>query len=270
MSKVTFITEWNVSGQPDGIAISANGEVFVNINNNHRIVKYNTEGELLAEWSSEGESRGIAVSQDGEVFSVNNLFQVVKSRTNGDVSANINNSHHVLKYSDEGKRLADWRAEGEAAGIAISPHGEIFVNINNSHRIVKYSTEGELLAELSYEGDSGGIAVGSDGEIFSITDVPKVVKQSTDGNLLAEWSVVAGVIESNGIVVSPDNEVFVNINNSHRVAKYSSDGELLLEWGGKGNQPGEFISPSGVSIGPNELVYVADKGNNRIQVFHCP
>lgn len=86
----------------------------------------------------------------------------------------------------------------------------------------------------------------------------------------AEWSVVAGVIETNGIVISPDNEVFVNINNSHRVAKYSADGELFLEWGSKGNQPCEFISPSGVAIGPNEFVYVADKGNHRIQVFHCP
>ncbi len=135
---------------------------------------------------------------------------------------------------------------------------------------MKYSADGELLAEFSSSGESGRVAVSQDGEVFSVQNLFRVVKQDTDGNLHAEWSVVAGVIETNGIVVSPDNEVFVNINNSHRVAKYSADGELLLEWGGKGNQPGEFISPSGVAIGPNELVYVADKGNNRIQVFHCP
>ena len=36
---------------------------------------------------------------------------------------------------------------------------------------------------------------------------------------------------------------------------------------GRGNGPGEFERPEGIAIDANRKVYVADTGNNRIQVF---
>jgi DNA-binding beta-propeller fold protein YncE len=94
-----------------------------------------------------------------------------------------------------------------------------------------------------------------------------VVKYSAEGELLTEWSVVAGVIETNGMAVGPGGEVYVNINNNHRVVKYSAEGEILDEWGGEGSEPGQFLSPTGVAVSEDGLVYIADSGNNRIQVF---
>lgn len=230
MSTITFMTEWPVEGGPDGIAVSPDGEVFVTINNNYRVVKYSAEGVLLAEWSCEGEPGGIAVSPEGEVF------------------VNINHN---------------WRAFENSAD------SEVFVNINNNWRVVKYSADGVLLAEWPSEGESSGIAVSPEGEVFSVNNMLRVAKCSAAGDPLAGWSVIAGVIETNGIVVSPDGDVFVTITNSHRVLKYNAAGELLAEWGGEGDQPGEFRSPAGVALGPDGLVYVADKGNSRVQVFRC-
>jgi hypothetical protein len=230
MSTITFVTEWPVEGGPDGIAVSLDGEVFVNINNNWRVVKYSAEGDRLAEWSFEGESSGIAVSPDGEVF------------------VNINNNYRIVEYG---------------------ANGEVFVNINNNYRVVKYSAEGDRLEEWPFQGASSGIAVSPDGGILRVNNTLRAVKCSAAGDPLAEWSVVAGVIETNGIVVSPNGEVFITVSDSHRVMKYSAEGELLAAWGGEGDQPGEFRSPVGVALGPDGLVYVADKGNSRIQVFQC-
>ena len=87
MSEILFVTEWPVEGGPDGIAIGPDGNVFVNINNNHRVVKYSPAGEPLADFPFEGESNGIAVSSDNEVFSVNNMLRVVKYSAVGELLA---------------------------------------------------------------------------------------------------------------------------------------------------------------------------------------
>ena len=41
--------------------------------------------------------------------------------------------------------------------------------------------------------------------------------------------------------------------------------EYLAVWGGKGNGPGQFQSPQGISVDPAGFLYVADTGNQRIQ-----
>jgi len=43
--------------------------------------------------------------------------------------------------------------------------------------------------------------------------------------------------------------------------------ETLALWGSNGSGDGQFVNPRGVAIGPDGLIYVADSGNNRIQVF---
>ena len=42
----------------------------------------------------------------------------------------------------------------------------------------------------------------------------------------------------------------------------------MLSWGLKGNKPGQFKYPAGIAIDEQGLVYVADTGNNRIQVYN--
>lgn len=40
-----------------------------------------------------------------------------------------------------------------------------------------------------------------------------------------------------------------------------------MRWGTKGSGPGQFSTPHGIAIDAKDNVYVADRGNNRIQVF---
>ena len=75
---VQMVTLWNVDGQADNIAIGPGGEVYVNINNSHKVVKYSSVGEMLDGWTVEGEMTGIAVGPNGLVYvsSTNGLIQV--------------------------------------------------------------------------------------------------------------------------------------------------------------------------------------------------
>jgi hypothetical protein len=52
-----------------------------------------------------------------------------------------------------------------------------------------------------------------------------------------------------------------------RVAKFDKDAHFIKSWGQRGTNPGEFNSLRGIAIDAKGLVYVADGGNKRIQVF---
>jgi DNA-binding beta-propeller fold protein YncE len=42
---------------------------------------------------------------------------------------------------------------------------------------------------------------------------------------------------------------------------------FLKSWGKKGDKPGELKSPQRIAVGPDNLIYIADTSNHRIQVF---
>ena len=67
---------------------------------------------------------------------------------------------------------------------------------------------------------------------------------------------------------SKDGSSFVadGYGNS-RVAKYDKDGNFVKSWGERGGQPGNFNTPHSLVVDNNDVVYVADRGNSRIQVF---
>lgn len=52
-----------------------------------------------------------------------------------------------------------------------------------------------------------------------------------------------------------------------RIVKFDRDGNYLLEWGTRGSQDGQFNAVHAVATDEQDRVYVADRSNDRIQVF---
>ena len=73
-------------------------------------------------------------------------------------------------------------------------------------------------------------------------------------------------INSFGVVISNGGVMFVTDVDSHRLLKLSCDGTLLRAAGGRGEDPGQFHNPHGITLISNKL-FICDGSNHRVQVF---
>ena len=70
------------------------------------------------------------------------------------------------------------------------------------------------------------------------------------------------------VAFGPEGDIFISdgyINS--RIAKADKDGNWIKSWGNRGTNSGEFNTPHNIAADAKGNVYVADRGNRRIQVF---
>ena len=70
-----------------------------------------------------------------------------------------------------------------------------------------------------------------------------------------------------GVAANKHGVIFASDSANHRVEKFSPEGKFLLSFGNQDTMNGCLDSPEGIALLAEEKVYVADRGNNRIQVF---
>jgi peptidylglycine monooxygenase len=125
------------------------------------------------------------------------------------------------------------------------------------------------LAEPHYINASadGGILVAD-------RDAHQVLRFDKDGNVVQtlgrrHWpSLDAPFNHPTAAAQAPDGEIYVadGYGNSS-VHRFAPDGSLIRTWGGQGSGPGAFTTPHAVAIDSRGRVLVADRENNRVQVF---
>ena len=132
-----------------------------------------------------------------------------------------------------------WITEGAPDGDA---RGEAGKALGMGHQVIKLSQEGEVLMRLGVAGVAGDDAHHFNG--------PAAVLAAPDGSI---W-VADG-----------------HRGGNNRVLKFSSEGELLFQLGGGidalSRESGAFNDPHDLKMDSQGRLFVADRGNNRIQIF---
>jgi tripartite motif-containing protein 71 len=102
----------------------------------------------------------------------------------------------------------------------------------------------------------------------------RIQKFSKDGQFITKWgtsgSEVGQFMGPAGLAVDSDDNIYVNDRDNDRIQIFTSDGTFITAIGSQGSEDGQFNRPEGVGVDPYSntgLVYVADTGNSRIQVF---
>jgi DNA-binding beta-propeller fold protein YncE len=152
-------------------------------------------------------------------------------------------------------------------GLFAYPHG-FTIDGDGNLWVSDVNDEATVLGMSAKNAD--GVVMGQ--EVLKLSPAGEVLmmigKEGVSGNGLDTFD------RPTGVAVAPNGDVFVtdghmpNQHNSARVVKFSKDGRFIKTWGHRGAAPGDFDEPHDIFIGGSEgHVYIADRRNNRIQVF---
>jgi DNA-binding beta-propeller fold protein YncE len=281
----TFVLKWGSYGSgdgqfmnPRGVAVDSQGNVYVTDTFNHRIQKFDPDGNFITQW-------GLSGFGDGQFY----LPIVAATDSNDYVYVADTWNHRIQKFDSSGNFITKWGSYGSGDGFFYAPHGiiadssgDIYVADTLNDRIQKFDSSGNFITKWgsSGMGDSQfnqphGIFVDPNDNVY-VTDSwnHKVQKFDSDGNFIVQWGGFGnedgffGV--ANGITV--DSEAFVYVADcwNNRIQKFDPDGIFITKWGNYGSGDGQFYYPDGIAIDSEGNIYVADELNHRIQKFAPP
>jgi hypothetical protein len=169
----------------------------------------------------------------------------------------------------------------EVADVAVDSKDRVYVFSRGKHPLIVFDREGNFLSSWG-EGvfkRPHGVTVGPDETLYCADDGDHTVRKCTlDGKILMTlgtpdqpapaWSGHPFNRPTKVAVDPKTGEFYVTDGyGNSRVHKYSPDGKLLFSWGQPGTEPGEFNIVHTVCLDKEGLVYVADRENDRVQIF---
>ncbi len=194
-----------------------------------------------------GEVTGVAVNSKGHVF--------VFSRGNTTGPAYAAAAAQLFEFGPDGKFIREigknLYAWSFAHAVRIDKDDNIWVIDKGSDMIIRFNPQGRVTMVFGRKQEA------SDEETGPLKH-PVPPKAAEDGRFR----------QPTDVAFDPQGDIFISdgyINS--RIAKADKNGNWIKSWGDRGNKPGEFNTPHNIAADAKGNLYVADRGNGRIQVF---
>jgi sugar lactone lactonase YvrE len=171
----------------------------------------------------------------------------------------------IVKLDPDGKVVLSF-----GAGLITWPHG---IDVDHEGNVWITDARSANQRELEQFPDAGGrghqvIKFSPKGEVLLVLGTP-----GETGNPPTHFT------EPNDVLVAPDGSIFVGESHGAqfmdedgptavgRITKWAPDGTFIKSWGTWGYENGQFRSPHSLAMDSQGRLFVADRGNRRIQIF---
>jgi sugar lactone lactonase YvrE len=216
-----------------------------------------------------GEIGGVAVNSKGHIF--------VFSRGNSSGPSYMATAAQLLEFDangrfirELGKNLYAW---SYAHAVRIDKDDNIWVVDKGSDMILKMNPDGRVEWVFGRKGEASHFQVPPD---YAPTLANLLKRAGVSVTIPADNNPRNPVpVHRDNVFNQPTDVAWDSKGNSYfsdgyinsRVGKANARGEWVASWGSLGSGPGQFDTPHGVAVSPKDEVFVADRGNRRIQVF---
>ena len=186
---------------------------------------------------------------------------------------------------------------GEAIGVATNSKGHVFVYTRSANsRLFEFDQNGTYVREIgegAYNFEfAHSVRVDKDDNIWVVDEgTNTIVRFNPEGHITMVIGrrppAVLGMLiapppgptppaakytfgRPTDVAWDPQGNIFISDGYvNHRVVKFDKNGRFLKQVGSErpGPEPSQFNTPHGIAVDNNGNVYVADRGNNRMQVF---
>jgi sugar lactone lactonase YvrE len=195
-----------------------------------------------------GEATGVAIDSKGHIF--------VLSRGNTTGPAYAASAAQLLEFSPDGTFLHEighnLYAWSFAHTVKVDKDDNIWVTDKGSDMVIKFNPEGRVVMVFGRKQEASDEGTEPLKHVKPpLPPVDGMFRQVTD----VAWDSAGNAYISDGYVNS-------------RIAEVDKDGAWLKSWGEPGDQPGQFSVPHSMAVDAQNNIYVADRGNRRIQVFN--
>jgi hypothetical protein len=183
----------------------------------------------------------------------------------------------VSKFTPQGSLIESWGEAGQLngtsapggnffgggiGGIAVGSTGTLYVGLGGE--TLEFAQANGSFRELNGAGArGGGFAVDSAGDVYHSTEGKegRVLETSPSGELLDEELALPDFVS--GLALDPVGEDLY-VDRGSEIVRYGAPGEALEPSIGFG---GALTAAQGIALGPNHLLYAADPGASRVDVF---
>ena len=271
LGTVGLLATWGRAGSgpgefrdPRGVAVDAQGRLYVADTGNRRVQVLDASGQYLAQWAGPSpafvEPCAVAVSPQGQVYVLD---------TQADVA---------YRFSAQGEPQGTLGAGSglyRPRGIAVDREGNVYIANTGGNNVVKFSATGEVLAQIGRAGKGNGqldqpcdVAVDEQGNIYVVDTLNQRVQRfDRTGRYQGQWPLTRSDTAYAAHLALAAGIVYVTEPEGGRLLAYSAGGALLGVWGSPGTGEGQFTKPVGLAIDSRGRLFVADAGNHRVQVW---
>jgi DNA-binding beta-propeller fold protein YncE len=217
--KGKYLRSWGrgMFGNPHGMRVDRDNNVWVTDNGDHQVFKFTNEGQLLLTLGIKGKA-----ATDEKTF---NRPTDIAFAANGDfyVSDGYGNSR-VVKFSKAGKYLLDWGKKGSAPGDFNLPHsvgmdskGQVYVSDRENNRIQIFDGNGKFLRQWNHLGATQNLFITPRDEMWIIThrdNIENITYDTLAGRIMKidiGTGKILGSMESPGhwLNVSHAGDIFI-------------------------------------------------------------